>query len=239
MINNVTILDLETTGLDLTQNQVIEVGAILYSVKHQTVLQQASTLFPVKENPQEHINKISVCASNVSESVDLIRSEVSSLFSGMFSWSDYLIAHNAAFDKQWRTGIHEIDFWFQEKPWLCTLNDFVWPHNSKPSNLINTALNHGIGVTKAHRALSDCQLIAELFDRTEDLQGLFELAIARSNEPRYMVIAQVSFEQKDLAKNAGFYWNPDGKLWTKELRESDICSQQKSWGFEFELEILS
>jgi DNA polymerase III subunit epsilon len=241
MINNVTILDLETTGLDPEKDEVIEIGAILYSVKHQTVLQQASTLFPVKENPQEHINKISVCASNVSESVDLIRNEVSSLFSGMFSWSNYLIAHNAAFDKQWRTGIHEIDFWFQENPWLCTLNDFIWPRNSKPSNLITTALNHGIGVTKAHRALSDCQLIAELFDRTEDLQGLFEREIARSNEPRYLVIAQVDYDSRQLAKDFNFYWefykDTPKKVWQKELRESDLNIESSQWQFKFTTEI--
>lgn len=236
MINNVTILDLETTGLDLTQNQVIEVGAILYSVKHQTVLQQASTLFPVKENPQEHTNKIKAEATKSFNPFEIEYNY--KWLDDMVFQSDYLIAHNADFDKQWLiTKGHNYSYRPYEKNWLCTLNDFIWPHNSKPSNLINTALNHGIGVTKAHRALSDCQLIAELFDRTEDLQGLFERAIARSNEPRYVVFAQVSFEQKDLAKNAGFYWNPDGKLWTKELRESDLNAQSSQWQFKFTTEI--
>jgi hypothetical protein len=116
------------------------------------------------------------------------------------------------------------------------LFDAIIKH-SIPSNLITTALNHGIGVTKAHRALSDCQLIAELFDRTEDLQGLFERAIARANEPRYLVIAQVSFDQQDLAKSAGFYWQPDGKLWVKELRESDLNIESSQWQFKFTTEI--
>ena len=237
-VNNVTILDLETTGLDPEKDEVIEIGAILYSVENQAVLQQVSTLFPVSQNPQEHTNKIKAEATKSFNPFE-IEYDYKWLDDMVFQ-SDYLIAHNADFDKQWLiTKGHDYSYRPYEKNWLCTLNDFVWPHNHKPSNLITTALNHGIGVTKAHRALSDCQLIAELFDRTEDLQGLFELAFARANEPRYLVIAQVSFDQKDLAKSAGFHWNPDGKLWTKELRESDICSQQKSWGFEFELEILS
>ena len=235
MINNVTILDLETTGLDLTQNQVIEVGAILYSVKHQTVLQQASTLFPVKENPQEHTNKIK---SEATQSC-LIPSfgGLQLAITNMIEFSDYLVAHNAVFDSSWLG--HNMPIFYFDRPlkWLCTYEDFIFPKNNQKTNLITTALNHGIGVTKAHRALSDCQLIAELFDRTEDLQGLFERAIARSNEPRYVVFAQVSFEKKDLAKSAGFYWNPDGKLWTKELRESDLNIESSQWQFKFTTEI--
>jgi DNA polymerase-3 subunit epsilon len=232
-VNNVCIIDLETTNLDHQKDEVAEIGTILYSVKYQTVLQQYSTVIPVKENPQESINKISVEASQSLLKYDgeLGRSDIFVPVFGMVQKSEYLIAHNANFDKQWRLVSHF------DKPWLCTYEDFIWPLNSKPSNLITTALNHGIGVTKAHRALPDCQLIAELFDRADNLQGLFERAIARANEPRYLVIAQVSFDQKDLAKSAGFYWQPDGKLWAKELRESDLNVESSQWQFKFTTEI--
>jgi DNA polymerase-3 subunit epsilon len=226
MINNVCIIDLETTGLDPEKDEVIEVGAILYSVKYQTVLEQFSTLLGVKENPMESINRIPT--QSTWEGSDL---RAKDLLYGFLERSDYFVAHNKEFDSKWPL----LDF--VNVPWLCTYEDFIWPHNSKPSNLITTALNHGIGVTKAHRALSDCQLIAELFDRTEDLQGLFERAIARANEPRYLVIAQVSFDQKDLAKSAGFYWQPDGKLWVKKLRESDLSIESSQWQFKFTTEI--
>lgn len=142
--------------------------------------------------------------------------------------SDYLIAHNAVFDQQW--GLFD-ELW---QPWLCTYEDFIWPRNPNPTSLVNTALNHGIGVTKAHRALSDCQLIAELFDRTEDLQGAFEKAIARSESPVVRVVASVSFEEKELAKNAGFRWIPEEKLWVKNLKEVDLIVESKDWGFAFE-----
>ena len=239
MINNVTILDLETTGLDPAQDEVIEVGAILYSVKHQTVLRQYSTVIPVKENPQESINKISVEASQSLLEYDgeCGHSDIFVPLLGMPEKSDYLIAHNAAFDKGWQL----LRCSYFNKPWLCTLNDFIWPRNSKPSNLITTALNHGIGIMKAHRALSDCQLIAELFDRTEDLQGLFERAIARSNEPRYLVIAQVDYDSRQLAKDFNFYWefykDTPKKVWQKELRESDLNAQSSQWQFKFTTEV--
>jgi len=230
-IKNVCIIDFETTGLDSETDKVVEIGAILYSVEYQTVLQQFSTLRYIDSNPQEPVNKINAKATDLFNSSYICSDYLEqAVIEFMVSNSEFIIAHNAEFDKQWLT---------VDKPWLCSFSDFIWPLNSKPSNLITTALNHGIGVTKAHRALSDCQLIAELFDRTEDLQGLFEQAIARANEPRYSVIAQVSFDQKDLAKSAGFYWQPGGKLWVKELRESDLNIESSQWQFKFTTEILS
>jgi hypothetical protein len=49
VINQVLIIDTETTALETDQGQVIEVGAILYSVKHQTPLQQVATLLPANQ----------------------------------------------------------------------------------------------------------------------------------------------------------------------------------------------
>ena len=222
-VTNVCIIDLETTGLDPEKDNVIELGAILYSVQRQTILEQFSVLFGVKENPQEAINKINAQATW--EGSDLEFSAKDILY-GFIERSDYFIAHNAEFDKQWPI------FSNTEIPWLCTYSDFIWPHNDKPTSLINTCLNHGVAVTKAHRALTDCQLIAELFDRTSDLQELFKAAIARSQEPVYRVIANVNFDNRDLAKAAGFHWDSGTKRWYKDLKESDLAVQSKGWEFE-------
>jgi len=226
MINNVCIIDLETTGLDPTQDQVIELGAILYSVKHQTILEQFSCLLFVQENPQEYTNKIPAKATHER---GYSSSRLDRVLMDFADDSDYLIAHNAAFDKQWNL--------FDElwQPWLCTCEDFIWPKNHQKANLINTCLNHGIGVTKVHRALSDCQLIAELFDRADDLQGLFEKAIARSQEPLLTVLAGVNYDTRHLAQKAKFYWEPNKKVWQKEIKQSDLLVESINWNFKYEV----
>ena len=56
-IQRALILDTETSGLDDTA-QIIEVGAILYSVENQCVLQELSTLFPALKNDAEYVNRI-------------------------------------------------------------------------------------------------------------------------------------------------------------------------------------
>ncbi len=234
-MTHLLIIDLETTGLMPDKFQVIELGAILYSVPHHGVIQQMSTLFPVSENPAEPINRISVdaCAA-ASDRYHLMLP----VFQQWVDAADYVVAHNADFDRQWfgyppLPAIH--------KPWLCTYQDFIWPMNTKPTNLVATALNHGIGVSAAHRALTDCQLIAALLDRVEayqvgHLEQLLKRAIQRSQEPRITVIAQVSYDNRDLAKALDFRWSAATKQWIKTLRKSELEQESLTYPFEIMIE---
>lgn len=225
------ILDTETTGLEVTSSSVIEIGAILYSVTHRCILQQFSTLLPVAgSNPVKHINQIDAKASRASYPYQLAMT----LFQNLHDRADYLIAHNAEFDRKWfgRGLLPPVS-----KPWLCTCDDFSWPRASKSRlSLVNLALEHGIGVSNAHRALADCQLIATLFDRVDNFEAILKQAIERSQEPKHIFIANVSFQEKNLAKERGFRWNQYIKnKWTKKMRMSDFESEAATIPFPFKV----
>jgi DNA polymerase-3 subunit epsilon len=218
------IIDVETTGLDVETDRVIEIGAILYSVDSRCSLQYISSLFPCAENKAEHINKIKVSACSdphVKESTN----QVLNLLREMISISDYLVAHNAGFDKKWLKNLG------QGKDWLCTYDDFVWPNNPAPSNLVTTCLNHGIGVLSVHRAISDCQMISQLFDRMTNLPELVDQAISRSQEPKINLIATISYDDRDFAKEQGFRWDNTIKKWIKTLRLSEYNSEKENYKF--------
>mgnify|MGYP005844401257 CR=1 FL=1 len=225
------ILDLETTGLDPESDRVIELGAILYSVNHRCALQQLSTLFPVTDNTAEHINRIPAAASQLCISPFL--GALIAIFRDWERQADYLVAHNAKFDKQWfGQGVLPVI----SKPWLCTYDDFRWPKNDKPVNLVQTALNHGIGVNQAHRALTDCQLISALFDRVDNFEAVLEDAIARSQEPFVYAIAEVSRFRKNQAKSRGFRWNRYiEQKWVKRIRPSELEQEQRKYPFKIEV----
>jgi DNA polymerase-3 subunit epsilon len=182
------IIDTETTGLEPGDGEAIELGAILYSVPYRSPLMQLSTLLPVKEgNPTQHINRISAEASRSDYPHDLALK----LFEVFHDRDDYLVAHNVEFDRKWFG--HRL-LPSVTKPWLCTCDDFLWPQatRERPS-LVNLALEHGIGVSSAHRAITDCQLIAALFDRVDNFEAILEQAIARSHEDWYYIVAEVSY----------------------------------------------
>ena len=66
-IEKILILDTETTGLDENNDEVIEIGCILFDVYFKCVLSQVSFLFPVNNNEAEYINGISAEVTNISQ----------------------------------------------------------------------------------------------------------------------------------------------------------------------------
>lgn len=211
MIKRALILDTETTSAE-SSGQVLEIGLILYSLAAQTTLMQLSALLPDRaENPAERINRIPVAALTEWSAVNIDTHQVAL---SMLAASDVVVAHNAEFDQQFFTGL------WREKPWLCTCFDFRWPHATKEAEgFVHLALAHGIGVSSAHRALADCQLIASLFGRMQNLEGMFEHAM----RPKALVQALVSYDERTRAKDAGFKWDPDYKRWIRRMALDDAA----------------
>lgn len=220
MAFNLLIIDTETTGLNPNDDRVIELGAILYSVSYQTVIHQISILFSAPDNPAEKINRI---PSSVLPTIEPnLQKWMLWTFEQMVKHASYAVAHNAEFDRQWFNGQHLPQLMKEDKPiqWLCTMDDFTWPQQNRPGeSLVTLALAHGIGVSSAHRALTDCQLIAALFDRMEK-DRLPEI-IAAAARPKFLFKADVIYDDRQLAKDAGFKWNPDRKMWTRKMVEED------------------
>lgn len=166
------IVDFETTGTNAQVDRPLELGTILYSVPEQMVVAQLSTLIPSPINPVESINHIKPRATQ--RAVGSYQLALS-LFQDYLKQADYLVAHYADFDSQW-LGKREIPF--SSKPWLCTATDFKWPKvKRKKVSLLHLAMRYGVVVNCQHRALPDCQVIAAVFDQTQDLEDLVQQAI--------------------------------------------------------------
>ena len=214
---SILILDTETSGLDPAAHACLEVGAILFDVASRSVLAQQSFLLPVDTNAAEPINRIPAAVTRLPQPW----SEGLRWFQLLVEAADVLVAHNAAFDLQWfgRGALPPL-----ERPWLCSMEDIRWPADrqlrSRPS-VRDLALAYGVPVWAAHRALTDCIYLAEVFARCDDLETL----LIRGLEPRRLVRARVSFEERHQAKEAGFRWNdPIKGAWTRRLSERE-CSE--------------
>ena len=204
------IIDTETTGLDPELDQCLEVGGILFDVASRQILAQQSFLLPVEANAAEAINRIPAAATNLPQPWPAALH----YFESLLDAADVLVAHNAAFDRQWFGRGH---LPATDKPWLCSMDDMRWPAErqlrSRPS-VRDLALAYEIPVWAAHRALTDCIYLAEVFRRCNDLEELVE----RGLEPRQLMRAQVSYDDRHLAREAGFRWNEPVKgAWARRL----------------------
>ena len=213
-VRTLLIIDTETTGLDPQLDHCLEVGVILFDVPSRQVLAQHSFLLPVDANAAEAINRIPAAATNLPQPWRPALSYLQSLLDA----ADVLVAHNAAFDRQWFGRGH---LPATDKPWLCSMEDMRWPSErllrSRPS-VRDLALAYEIPVWAAHRALTDCIYLAEVFRRCDELEQLVE----RGLEPRQLMRAQVSYDDRHLARDAGFRWNEPVKgAWARRLSERE------------------
>ena len=224
-VEKILIVDTETTGLDENSEEVIEIGCILFHVSSKSVLSQASFLLPVNENKAEYINGIPQEVSNISQPWE----KGLDFFLSLVDSCDLIVAHNAEFDKKW-FGKGKLPH--LSKKWLCSLEDINWSFKkslkSRPS-VSDLALSFEIPVWNLHRALSDCYYLSEVFKKCENLEDL----LMKAKEPRYLYKAIVSYEDRTLAKNAGFRWNsPIQGAWTRKLSENEAVK------LDFEVQIL-
>lgn len=213
-MKNCLIIDVETTGLDPANDSIIEIGAVLYSIEFQTTLSSVSGLWSAPANDAERTNRIPALAIAAVPHDREVRLGESIVW--LLAESDVVVAHNAEFDRAFMEwfGLPEL----RVLPWLCTMFDFKWPQASRESqSLVTLALDHGIGVSSAHRALTDCQLIAALFDRMDDLPAMF----AHAMRPKAMFRANVSYDDRQLAKGAGFQWDAESRIWKRRMAIED------------------
>ncbi|KEF43382.1 MAG: DNA polymerase III subunit epsilon [Cyanobium sp. CACIAM 14] len=204
------ILDTETTGLSSQEGQCIEVGAVLFHVPLRAVLTQVSFLMPCASNAAEAINGIPAAVTRLKQPWQ----EALACFLAMVAACDALVAHNAGFDRQW-FGVGALPA--LDRPWICSMEDIRWPTDrqlrSTPS-VRDLALAYGVPVWAAHRALTDCIYLAQVFERCADLEALLQAAL----EPRSLYRAELPYAERHRAKAAGFRWNdPLPRAWSRRL----------------------
>jgi DNA polymerase-3 subunit epsilon len=207
------IVDVETTGLEPGDAKLVEVGAVLFDVQQRAVLSQVSTLLPVDENPVERINGI---RAEMTQGVgDAVREQALALVQTLAGHADAYVAHNAAFDSKWLPEL-------TERPWICTMEDVRWPKAKKghPS-VMSLALDYGVPVWAAHRALTDCTYLAQVMEREPELEQLLKAAM----EPREYYVSLLPYDRRQECKAAGFVWDRQvPRAWSKKLSASEAAA---------------
>ena len=226
-------LDFETTGFDPHKERVLEIGAVVWDTDSSVPLAtQSEILSPegLEAVPKESQDVHGISMEVIKEYG--IPSKVGfERLIYLLNTCEFAVAHNAKFDRSFfeaevkRLGI---SFDTSKVHWIDTMTDILYPESITTRKLSYLAAEHGFLNHHSHRALTDVLAMLGVL-KNYDIQGIIE----RSMSPTVHVVAKVTFEEKDLAKAAGFRWNPKQKAWFKELKEMDL---EKSH-FPFELEV--
>lgn len=166
-LENILIIDTETSGLNPSTEPLLEVGAILYNVPTKSILLKTTAFLHGTINNAFHINKIDIhWLSKVDHVIQLSHLNLIAI---MLSKSDMVIAHNAKFDKSFLENNQLLKCFSQEANWICSAWDIKWPF-TKDKKLATLASHFGIDYSKAHRALDDCEILLECLLKLETFE---------------------------------------------------------------------
>ena len=228
----VLICDLETTGIAPETDRAIEIGMVVYSLKHRSVVRASSLLIAGDGNAAEGVNGIPSALLADRDAGVVTPEQAWSVFKALAEKVDCLAAHNASFDRSFvPAALREI------KPWCCTCHHVPWPSassattspidepRSRPGkSLVATCLEWGVGVSHAHRAITDCLLIARLFDRVAERGHDVGALLALGLRPRIRVVADLPRSQNETLKQHAFRWDPDRGQWWREMVSEEVAA---------------
>lgn len=216
-------IDFETTGLDPQKDRITEAGLVLYDTNaRQPVRITGFLVKPMGAIIPAEIEQLTGITNELVAQFGVLPSAAMKAIEGMVSTADFFCAHNAEFDRDFLTA--EAERWKMsfDKPWIDTRTDLPTAAYSlgKSASLKYLACDHGF-VYPAHRAVSDVLAMLEILGRYD-----LNETIKRAQTPNVKVRAVVSFDDKHLAKERGYYWKPEQKLWIKPLKADEVDAEK-------------
>ncbi len=204
------IVDVETTGLNPSEDRVIELGLIEFRVGGNGV-PVISSMYSGLEDPKTPLSEDVVRLTGLTDDAVSGESIEWSVVKKYWDRASVVIAHNAEFDRAFLAARSELKQ--VTKHWACSFRHIDWRARHFGSlKLQYLAADHGFANPFAHRAMFDCATTFRLI-----APHLSEL-IESSYEPEYEIIAVGSpFETKDILKQNGYRWDSEQRAWRKRI----------------------
>lgn len=221
-------IDFETTGLDPQKDRITEVGMALWDSTTKQPVRITGFLVKTGTPVSAEITTITGITTELLQTYGVEPKSALTAMLGMIAQADFMCAHNAEFDRGFlvsecarhTTGPKDL-------PWIDTRTDL--PHAAyslgKSASLKYLACDHGF-VYPAHRAVNDVLAMLEILGRYD-----LETTIKRAQTPNVNVRAVVSFDERLLAKERGYYWKPEAKLWIKPLKADEVDAEKEAAPF--------
>ena len=216
-----SILDTETTGLDHNKDEIIEIAVRkwIYHKREHYLIRPVEEYSGLNEPERNEISEA------ITELTGITKEDVKGkkinweIVSSMIGESDFVLAHNAGFDRPMIEAVQEVSKISASKIWTCSFKQVNWAQmgflSSKQELL---SIFHGFYYS-GHRALNDIDALANLIMQGDYLKEI--LANAKTKQVCVDCI-QAPFESKDLLKANGFSWDAPNKFWTRLVSESEL-----------------
>ncbi|MEO9340455.1 3'-5' exonuclease [Mesorhizobium sp. SB112] len=217
------LVDTETTGLQHSKDEVIEIGAVAFSFNDEGEIGDVIAVYSALRQPSipipPEITRLTGITDVMVEGQDI---DIAAL-DDLIEPADLVIAHNAAFDRPF---CEKLSPSFIPKAWACSVSEIRWADLGFEGNKLGYLVGQSGFFHEGHRATDDCHALLEVLSRPigEGGRQPFAELLQSSSRCRVQIFALNSpFDMKDHLKARGYRWSDgsDGrpKAWWVEIEE--------------------
>lgn len=225
--NVAAIIDVETTGLSLDSDAIIELAIRRIYFDHHGIVTYIEPVFTCLEDPgfpiPKEITRLTGIADQHVKGQRINEDEVLDLLDEV----DIIIAHHAGFDKPF---LSQRIPPLREKVWGCSCADVDWPNNGFEGRGLGWLCAQAGWFFDGHRASADIDAVITLLrypglDYPTILAELYDNA----RKPRVLIEAiGAEYGVRHLLKAKGYRWNDKKRVWAKEVAV-DRSFSEETW----------
>jgi len=228
------VLDTETTGLDTSQDKIIEIGFVAFEYDGNTgAIYKVLHTYNGLEDPHHPLSDEVKNVTGITDEMLVGQALDDIEINSWLEKSDLIIAHNASFDRQMMERRLPVSCHVN---WACTIKDIDWLAEGVGSRKLDYIAYQLGYFFDAHRAVNDAeatlQLLTEKLPVSEKL-GMFHLLDKSTEKNRRFFASSAPFAKKDELKGRGYRWLADVSyvdkyqkqkkgVWSNSVHESDI-----------------
>lgn len=216
------VVDVETTGTDFANDEVIELGILKFeygaSGRIYRLLDTLNQLHqPTRPIPPEITRLTGITDADVAgQRID------DAAVARIAADAAVIIAHNASFDRQMCEPRWPV---FRDKNWGCSCHQIPWRAEGHKGMKLGYLLTDCGFFHRGHRAIDDCHALLALLARPLQVSGTMALAalLETARKPTVRLWAEgAPKELKDLLKARRYRWSPARRTWYIDLDEAQI-----------------
>jgi DNA polymerase-3 subunit epsilon len=223
------VIDFETTGLDTTRDEVIEVAAVKFRFSRRDEITSVADTFQAFNEPSAPIPAEIVELTGISDAMVAGHKIDAAALERFVSDANIIVAHNADFDRKFAERSWAF---FAQKHWGCSSSEIDWKKHGFGGAKLGYLLADAGFFHGAHRAIDDCQAVLELLARPLPTTPTtaFAVLLERARRKTFRIWAQNSpYDLKDTLKRRKYRWNDgtDGRprSWHVDVDE-DKCGAE-------------
>lgn len=226
--------DTETTGLDVAKENIIELGAVLWDTKTGKPVEMMSRLTRTTAQPlDQKIIELTGITDEDLKTYGIQFGIAAREFENMLASAQAIVAHNGnMFDKPMMISNVErhcaaeplgvsLTAKLKESLWIDTTCDIEFPPEIQTRKLTHLAAEHGFLNPFSHRAVFDVLTMLKIAQRYD-----WDQIVRYAKTPSIVLIANTSYEQRELAKKLNYRWNGDKKVWTKSVKQFQLDAEK-------------